>query len=82
MGKDPRLAGRLPPVHVFGEMPEHLAVVLTAQTCLLRCQPSTELARPLQEDSLLVISQGCHDTHPHKGESRTRRMKRVLEFVE
>jgi hypothetical protein len=37
-------------------MPEHLAVALTAQTRFLRYQASTELARPLQEDSLLVIA--------------------------
>jgi hypothetical protein len=47
MGKDPRLAGHLLPAHLFGEMPEHLAVALAAQTRFLRCQTSTELARPL-----------------------------------
>jgi hypothetical protein len=37
-------------------MPEHLAMVLAAQTRFLRHQTSTELAGPLQEDPLLVIT--------------------------
>ena len=62
-GKDPWLAGYLLPAHLFGEMPEHLAVALTTQTRFLRCQTSTELTRSPQEDPLLVIAQGCHCAH-------------------
>ena len=41
-------------------MPKHFVVVLAVLTRFLRCQLSTALARPLEEEALLGIVQGGH----------------------